>query len=120
MTAGLMGLAAGERRFAAGVGGLLERALPGRERLYRPAGHLAALWLLGGAVYELMRRVDRRVERVEAVMGEPAAAEPIRVFVGLESAASEAERVALALAELERTRAFDRSLLMVISPTGTG
>ena len=48
MTAGLMGLAAGERRFAAGVGGLLERALPGRERLYRPVGHLAALWLLEG------------------------------------------------------------------------
>ena len=29
VTAGLMGLAAGERQFAAGVGGLLERALPG-------------------------------------------------------------------------------------------
>jgi uncharacterized membrane protein len=42
------------------------------------------------------------------------------VFIGLESAPTEAERVALALAELERTGAFDRSLLMVISPTGTG
>ena len=49
----------------------------------------------------------------------PAAAQPIRVFVGLESAATEAERVALALAELDRTGAFDRELLMVISPTGT-
>ena len=167
VTAGLMGLAAGERQFAAGVGGLLERTLPGRERLYRPVGHLAALSLLGGAVYELLRRVDRRVERgaeqveaaydkpptsrlvsggpgsavvwetlsrqgrrnvatavrpeaIKAVMGEPAAAEPIRVFIGLESAPTEAERVALALAELERTGAFDRELLMVISPTGTG
>jgi hypothetical protein len=52
-------------------------------------------------------------------MGEPAAAEPIRVFVGLESAPTEAERVALAVEELRRTGAFDRELL-VISPTGTG
>jgi uncharacterized membrane protein len=61
-------------------------------------------------------------EAIEQVMGEPAAAEPIRVFVGLESAPTETERVALALAlaELERTGAFDRGLLMVISPTGTG
>jgi uncharacterized membrane protein len=167
VTAGLTGLAAGERLFAAGVGGAVERVLPGHERLYRPLGHLAALSVIGGGLYELMRRVDRRIERgaeeIEAaygtpptsrlvsggpgsgvawdtisrqgrrnvanrvtadqigqVMGEPALAEPIRVYVGLESAPTEAERVALALAELRRTGAFDRSLLMVISPTGTG
>jgi hypothetical protein len=167
VTAALSGLAAGERLFAATVGRGLERALPGHERLYRPLGHLAALSVLGGGLYGLMRRVDHRIERgaeaieaaygvpptsplvsggpgsgvawetlsrqgrrnvanvvtgdqIERVMGEPAAAEPIRVFVGLESAPTETERVALALAELERTGAFDRSLLMVISPTGTG
>ena len=59
-------------------------------------------------------------DQIEQVMGEPAVAEPIRVFVGLESAATEAERVALALAELERTGAFDRELLMVISPPAPG
>jgi uncharacterized membrane protein len=59
-------------------------------------------------------------EAIEAVMGEPAAAEPIRVFVGLESAPTEAERVALAVEELRRSGAFDRELLLVISPTGTG
>jgi uncharacterized membrane protein len=42
-----------------------------------------------------------RPEQIEKVMGEPAAAEPIRVFVGLESAPTEAERVALAMAELD-------------------
>ena len=42
-------------------------------------------------------------------MGEPAVAEPIRVFVGLESAATKNEWVALALAELKRTGAFDRA-----------
>jgi uncharacterized membrane protein len=167
VTAGLTGLAAGERLFAAGVGGLVERGLPGHERLYRPLGHLASLSVLGGALYGLVRRVDHRIERgaeqieaafddaptsrlvsggpgsgvawetlsrqgrrnvatvlsseaIEAVMGEPAAAEPIRVFVGLESAPTEAERVALAVEELRRIGAFDRELLLVISPTGTG
>jgi len=57
---------------------------------------------------------------IERVMGEPAAAEPIRVYVGLESAPTEYERRDLALRELARTGAFDRKLLIVISPTGTG
>ncbi len=56
---------------------------------------------------------------IEHVMGEPAA-EPIRVYVGLESAPTEYERRDLVLRELQRTGAFDRELLMVISPTGTG
>ena len=56
---------------------------------------------------------------IEQVMGEPAA-EPIRVYVGLESAPKEYERRDLVLRELQRTGAFDRELLMVISPTGSG
>ena len=36
------------------------------------------------------------------------ASPPIRVYVGLESAATEEERVALVLDELERTGAFER------------
>jgi uncharacterized membrane protein len=54
------------------------------------------------------------------VMGEPARAVPIRAYVGLESAATEQERVDLLMRELERTNAFDRSWLMLASPTGTG
>jgi uncharacterized membrane protein len=53
-------------------------------------------------------------------MGKPAVADPIRIFVGLESARTEQERVALAIEELERTGAFDRELLLAVSPTGTG
>ena len=45
---------------------------------------------------------------------------PIRVYVGLDSAPSEAERTALVLAELERTGAFDREVLVVATATGTG
>lgn len=57
---------------------------------------------------------------IEAVMGEPAIAEPVRVFVGYDSARTAEDRVALAIAELRRTSAFDRSLLIVSAPAGTG
>ncbi|MEW1955461.1 alpha/beta-hydrolase family protein [Terrabacter sp. NPDC080008] len=57
---------------------------------------------------------------IETVMGEPARAHPVQVFVGLESAAKPTERVALAIAEMDRTDAWSRSLLVLVSPTGTG
>src|SRR4051794_20614587 len=57
---------------------------------------------------------------IQTVMGEPARAAPVQVYVGLDSAATPRERVDLAMAELERTGAFDRSLLVLVSPTGTG
>lgn len=61
------------------------------------------------------------VERIEEVMGEPAVAAPIRTFVGFNSAPLYTTgRAELALAELERTDAFDRSYLLLVSPTGTG
>jgi uncharacterized membrane protein len=46
--------------------------------------------------------------------------EPIRVFVGLQSAGDAEDRAALAVKELERTGAFDRELLAVVTTTGTG
>ena len=57
---------------------------------------------------------------IETVMGEPAKATPIQVYISLDSAGTMEERVDLALAEMERTGAFDRSLIMLVSPTGTG
>lgn len=167
VTAALNIAAVGERLFAAGVSLAFSAALPKHERLYRPIGHIAALSVIGGGIYALVRRVDRRIEHgaesieggfdtppassfasggpgslvswdslsrqgrrnvstvldtklIEGVMGEPAVAEPIRVFIGLQSAPTERERVDLAMKELERTGAFGRDLLVVISPTGTG
>ena len=49
-----------------------------------------------------------------------AARDPIRVYVGLNSAPSVAARARLALAELERVSAFERRVLVIITPTGTG
>jgi uncharacterized membrane protein len=167
VTTVLNAVAAGERLFATAVSRVMARVLSGSERVFRPAGHAAALSVVGMAIYELKRRVDRETEHmaetieeafetvpgssmvsggpgssvswhslsregrrnvstalgtqlIERVMGEPAAAEPIRIFVGLESAPTEYERRDLALGELQRTGAFDRQLLMIISPTGTG
>jgi uncharacterized membrane protein len=48
------------------------------------------------------------------------ALEPIRVYVGLRGADTARERARLALAELKRQGGFDRSTLIVITPTGTG
>jgi uncharacterized membrane protein len=61
-----------------------------------------------------------RPDAIAEVMGDGPVLSPIRAYVGLESAPTEDERVALAMAELERTGAFDRAWLMFTSPTGTG
>jgi uncharacterized membrane protein len=46
--------------------------------------------------------------------------EPIRVYVGLRSADTPEARAKLALEELKRVGGFDRSVLIVVTPTGTG
>lgn len=49
-----------------------------------------------------------------------AAIEPLRVYVGLNSAQTVEERAALALEEMKRVGAFNRSILAIVTPTGTG
>lgn len=56
---------------------------------------------------------------IEAFTGEPAL-EPLRIYVGLNSAESIGERVGLAFEEMKRVGAFERSVLVVTMPTGTG
>lgn len=62
----------------------------------------------------------RSARDIENVMKITKAKEPIRIFVGLDSEKTEENRVNLALAELERTKAYERELIVVTSPTGTG
>ncbi|WP_425953629.1 alpha/beta-hydrolase family protein [Xylanimonas sp. McL0601] len=57
---------------------------------------------------------------ISTVTGEPAIDDPVEVYVGLDNAPSPKARVELALAEMDRTGAWDRSLVMLVSPTGTG
>ena len=58
-------------------------------------------------------------EELTALSNRPAK-EPIRIYVGLQSAGTIEERVAVLLSELQRTRAYERSLLVMIPTTGTG
>jgi uncharacterized membrane protein len=53
------------------------------------------------------------------VIGEPAR-QPIRVYSSLDAAATSEERAALLLAEIDRTRALERSAFAIFSPTGSG
>jgi uncharacterized membrane protein len=48
------------------------------------------------------------------------AVEPVRVYVGLGAAETPEARAALALAELRRLGGFERKVLVIATPTGTG
>lgn len=56
---------------------------------------------------------------ISAITGRPAQ-EPVRVYVGLRGADTAKARAKLALDELRRQRGFERKILIVITPTGTG
>ncbi|SFQ21929.1 alpha/beta hydrolase [Tranquillimonas alkanivorans] len=58
-------------------------------------------------------------EDIAAFTGRPAL-DPIRVYVGRANGETPRERAELALAELIRQGAFERAVLIVASPTGTG
>lgn len=77
--------------------------------------------------FESLSREGRRFanmaltrEGIQQVVGEPAVADPIRVFIGLSAGPTIEDRVMLAMDELERTGAFERSVLCLASPTGSG
>lgn len=56
---------------------------------------------------------------ISAITGRPAQ-EPVRVYAGLAARDTAQARARLALDELKRQHGFERKLLIVITPTGTG
>jgi uncharacterized membrane protein len=58
-------------------------------------------------------------QQISTFLGKDAK-QPLRVYVGMDSMETKSERAKLALQELIRIGAFDRSLLIVATPTGTG
>ncbi|WP_434055451.1 MAG: alpha/beta-hydrolase family protein [Roseibium sp.] len=58
-------------------------------------------------------------EAISAFTGRPAL-DPIRVYVGRANGETPEDRAKLALEELKRLNAFERDVLIVTSPTGTG
>jgi uncharacterized membrane protein len=73
---------------------------------------------LGAQGRERVVAVPSKYE-ISALTASPAM-EPLRVYVGLNSAETAHKRATLALAELIRVGAFDRSVLVIATPTGTG
>jgi uncharacterized membrane protein len=58
-------------------------------------------------------------EQITAFTGKPST-EPIRLYAGLESNGDVRQRAALLVREMDRTGAFDRAVVAVFTPTGTG
>ncbi|GAA1116211.1 alpha/beta-hydrolase family protein [Arthrobacter flavus] len=58
-------------------------------------------------------------DRIAEVTGTPAL-EPVRVYAGLSHGADERARAALVVEDLERTGGFEREVLLVATPTGSG
>ncbi|WP_073266204.1 alpha/beta hydrolase [Cryptosporangium aurantiacum] len=82
---------------------------PGSLVSWASLGKQGRSFVAGGPSLEELRR-----------FGGNGAERPIRVYAGLDSAPTSRERAALAVAELQRTGAFDRKVLLVITTTGTG
>ncbi len=60
------------------------------------------------------------VEEISEIHGGKPAKQPIRIYAGLNSAENIEDRAALVLEEMKRVGAFERSILIVATPTGTG
>ena len=58
-------------------------------------------------------------KQISTFTGKPAQ-DPVRVYVGLRGADTPRARAELALEELKRQHGFERSILIIITPTGTG
>ncbi len=79
-----------------------------------------------GADWRSMSREGRRwltmaltPDKISKIMGGEAK-QPIRAYASLESGDDDFARAAYLLSELERTNAYDRSILALFSPTGSG
>jgi uncharacterized membrane protein len=82
-----------------------------------PASLIA--WEGLGRTGRAMIAADPDQSRISDATG-AGAQEPLRVYVGLNSAPNPATRARLALAELKRIDAFSRGTLVIATPTGTG
>lgn len=72
-------------------------------------GRQGRIFVGGGPTAEQISQVTGQVSK-----------QPVRVYVGVEQEDSMQARAALAVAELKRTGGFNRSILMIATPTGSG
>ncbi|WP_237064811.1 alpha/beta hydrolase [Microbulbifer guangxiensis] len=97
----------------------MEPDLPAPKQSWKPGGPGSLVeWQTMGHQGRRYLALGPTADEIAEVSGE--AQEPIRVYVGLNAAETPEERAALALEELKRVGGFDRSVLVLITPTGTG
>lgn len=60
------------------------------------------------------------VDEIARIHPQQSAKKPIRIYAGLNSARTVQERAQLVFEEMKRVGAFQRSLLVIVTPTGTG
>ncbi len=60
------------------------------------------------------------IEEIAGIHPQQSAKKPIRIYAGLNSARTNQERALLVLEEMKRVGAFQRSVLVIVTPTGTG
>ena len=107
-------------RIYAGLDGRFEEASP-RPQDPRKTGAAGSLvdWDSLGRMGRAMVAAGPDQARITALTGDEAM-EPLRVYIGLNSAPDPEARALLALQELLRINAFSRSALVIATPTGTG
>jgi len=91
-----------------------------QDSLRSGSGDSLLLWESLGAQGRRFIAGGHSAEEIFAISGGKPAEEPIRIYAGLNSAEDMSDRAALVLEEMKRVGAFERSILIVVTPTGTG
>src|SRR4051794_21939470 len=94
--------------------------------IHAPSGALRSGGAASAVPWQTLGRQGREFvgtgparRQIGAFTGRPAA-EPIRLYAGLDSVGTADERARLVVREMRRTGAFDRAVVAVFTPTGTG
>lgn len=107
-------------RIYAGLDALLDEASPRPQDPFKTGADGSLIeWETLGRMGRAMIAARPDQAQIAALTGADAL-EPLRVYVGLNSAPDPAARAELALAELLRIDAFARGTLVIATPTGTG
>jgi uncharacterized membrane protein len=115
------------RGFIAGASAMFEpvneTTRPGIEQPFQPersgSGASFADWDTLGFQGRNFVATGPHAPELTELNGRPAK-EPIRIYAGLETADTLEGQVAVLLSELQRTKAFERKVLVIIPTTGTG
>ncbi len=129
--AGIIFWSVGNEVVVRGLLGALDKVYVGIDRVLPPEAAAPSDPLKSGSSASLVPWESLGAEGRNRVLAAPDAAviaavsqrpakEPLRVYVGLGSAETPEDRAALALREMLRTGAFDRTVLVIATPTGTG